>query len=103
MLMTVSESWFAVVITWAFAWKARCAVIMFTSCVVRSTFEASKAPRRTETNPRRAGRAGDVGARGEGLRPVGVAQLFQSLRVGKIGQCQLPELGRAAVGVHGRN
>src|SRR5450631_377133 len=44
MLMTVCDSWLDVVMTCAFDWKARCAVIMLTSWVVRSTFELSSAP-----------------------------------------------------------
>jgi hypothetical protein len=42
--MIVCVTWSAVEIICAFAWKLRCAVIMLTSCAVRSTFEDSSAP-----------------------------------------------------------
>src|SRR5690606_29033776 len=44
MLMTVWVAWSWVEIICALAWKLRCAVIMLTSCSVRSTVEASRAP-----------------------------------------------------------
>src|SRR5690606_24603806 len=43
-LMIACVTWSAVEITCAFAWKLRCAVIMLTSCFVRSTFDDSSAP-----------------------------------------------------------
>src|SRR5690606_36609452 len=50
MLITVWVTWSWVEIIWALAWKFRCAVIMFTSCSVRSTLEASSAPPWTSPN-----------------------------------------------------
>src|SRR5690606_31422459 len=44
MLITVWVAWSWVEIICALAWKLRWAVIMFTSCSVRSTVEASSAP-----------------------------------------------------------
>ena len=44
MLMTVCVTVSAVEIICAFAWKLRCAVIICTSCAVRSTLDASSAP-----------------------------------------------------------
>src|SRR5690606_28400887 len=44
MLITVWVAWSWVEIICALAWKLRCAVIMLTSCSVRSTVEASSAP-----------------------------------------------------------
>ena len=51
MLMIVCVIWSDVEIIWALAWKLRCAVIMFTSCAVISTFDASRAPACTSPKP----------------------------------------------------
>src|SRR6185295_13617072 len=51
MLMIVCVIASAVEIICAFAWKLRCAVIMFTSCSVMSTFDASSAPDCTSPKP----------------------------------------------------
>src|ERR1700728_2352600 len=45
---------------------------------------------------RRGCRTLDDVARGEGLRPIGVAQLLQALRIGKVRHGQLPEFGGTA-------
>src|SRR5690606_12367800 len=87
MLMTVwvSASWAWIIC--ALAWKLRCAVIMFTSCSVRLTLEASSAPPWTAPNsavpaaPRRARPEPWVSAQALspiGCRPCGLAKLVSA-------------------------
>ena len=87
----------------ALAWKARCAVIMLTSCVVRSTFELSRAPDWMVPKPAEPAvpctTVPDVKVCG----PVGIAQLLQALRVGEVRHRQLAQLRGAAVGVDRRD
>src|SRR5690606_37526819 len=87
MLMTVwvSASWAWIIC--ALAWQLRCAVIMFTSCSVRLTLEASSAPPWIIPNsavpaaPRRARPEAWVSAQAlspTGCRPCGLAKLVSA-------------------------
>jgi hypothetical protein len=80
-------TWSWVEIICALAWKLRCAVIMFTSCSVMSTFDDSSAPPCTRPNselpagPRRAWPESDDSAQPlspRGCRPCGLANVVSA-------------------------
>ena len=89
MIVWVIES--AVEIICAFAWKLRCAVIMFTSCSVMSTFDASSAPDCTRPKPELPAWPRSAWPERERLRPARVAELLQALRVREVRDRDLAE------------
>ena len=76
---------------------------MFTSCGRQVDVRALQRARLDGAEARRSGGALHHGAGREGLRPIGVAELLQTLRVRKIRDGELPELRGAAVGVDRRD
>ena len=91
------------VITCAFAWKARCSVIMFTSSVVRSTLEFSSELACTLPKPADpAVPCTDVPEEKVWAQFVSL-ELLETLRVREIRDRELPKLRGAAVGVDRRD
>ena len=89
--MMVWVIWSAVEIICAFAWKLRCAVIMFTSCSVMSTFEASSAPDCTRPKPELPAWPRSAWPEANVSAQLRVAELLQALRVGEVRDRDLAE------------